>query len=80
MKEEEKKNKNNTILPLKDLITSLTQNYQNQGYVICMDRFCTTLSVAQELTDKGFGCIGAIMDNRLRLSENRKSKRKARTS
>jgi len=70
--QKKKKNKKETILPVKDIIASLTQNYQNLGYIKSMDRYYTTLSVVKELTKNGFGCIGVIMDSRLLTNKKMK--------
>jgi len=60
------------LSPLKQIIYSLIENYQELGHVLCMDRFYTTLAIAKDLPEKGFGCIGAIMANRLSLTSEMK--------
>jgi len=58
--------KNETSLV--ELITELVENYKNKGYIICMDRFYTTIDVISEMTKQGFGVIGCIMKNRFKAN------------
>ena len=58
--------------PLKNIVYSLVEPYQNQGYILYMDRFYSTLPIARELLDMGFGCVGAIMRNRLNITDEMK--------
>lgn len=67
-----KKKKPKQTQPLRKIVFSLVESYRNQGYVICMDRFYSTISILTELAENGFGCVGAIMRNRLSLTDSMK--------
>jgi len=51
-------------------LESLVSGYEGKGFTICMDRFYTTLSTVNFLSEKGFGVFGAIMRNRVKLDQN----------
>ena len=55
---------------LQNLVEDLVSPYKGKSYIISMDRFYTTLNVAQCLTDNGFGVYGAIMKTRARIGGN----------
>ncbi len=51
------------------IVQGLIQEDANKNYMIVMDRFYMTLNVVEFLTQKGFQVIGAIMKNRIQMSQ-----------
>jgi len=51
------------------IVSNLVENYKHKGHILCMDRFYSTIGVANEMTRQGFGFIGAIMRNRLHTTK-----------
>lgn len=47
-----------------NVVLEMTQNYGNEGRVVCFDSFYTYLSVAESLSQIDIGCIGTLRKNR----------------
>jgi len=46
------------------LVEQITEGFENRGFIICMDRYYTTIDVIKNLSERGFGVYGAIMEMR----------------
>ena len=58
---------------VKNIIEDLVTPYKNRSYIISMDRFYTTYSAVQYLTENDFGVYGAAMRNRINLNQEMKN-------
>ena len=58
--------KKKTVL---EIVQGLVSNLKSTNYLIAMDRFYSTIDVAEYLNDAGFRMVGTIMKNRTRLEE-----------
>ncbi|XP_050392713.1 piggyBac transposable element-derived protein 4-like [Patella vulgata] len=47
-----------------NLVVRMTQDFQNQNYILFMDRFYTSVELAEYLLNKGIGMCGTAMTNR----------------
>jgi len=52
-----------------DIVEDLVTPYENKGYIICMDRFYTTLNVVKYLSNNNFGVYGSIINSRAKISQ-----------
>ena len=57
-----------------DIVEDLVTPYENKGYIICMDRFYTTLNVVKYLSNNNFGVYGSIINSRAKISQKIKEK------
>ena len=55
------------------IVQRVTEGFESRGFIICMDRFYTTIDVVKDLTSKGFGVYAVIQKNRIHGSKSMKN-------
>ena len=61
---------------LVSLLQKVTENFENRGFIISMDRYYSTLDVIKDLTRRGFGVYATIKGNRIKANSNMKKELK----